>query len=404
MSETITNKNFSEAFEKAKKEWLSNDEQKTLKTLFDKLPKTEKRIVINKYANLKNQPEKSFFEWLKNQLQGLREDIEKPMLKWGFEEIKESFKNSEISKEFFELIESYIDLKLDKSFKKEQKDKIKLALLWEIESWFNLSTITEWFLNKVLKPLKAQIDKLKSGDFDDATNTKDIPWMDKITDDMTEMFEDFWLDLKVKELNEKIEKINDEKDSWEITDLKSVLNIINPDNAQSINFDTIKTKTEKIVWVLDSWRKVTDNIQSGLKKLPFWLWDMITKWIRNTIKEGEILWMILWFFFWKEFMDESWEKQTESIKNLQKYSKDKDFVLKENIKSDDLKDLKPEKLKDFYEYLDNKKIDYSKETFWQDLLTWKAENKKIYELLKNKDWKVLEEKEKLEDLVDKLNW
>jgi hypothetical protein len=175
------------------------------------------------------------------------------------------------------LIESYIDLKLEKSFSNSQKDKIKLALLWEIESGFNLSTIWEGLLNKVLKPLKQKIDKLKSWDFDDATNnTDDILWMSEIENSMTEMFDDFWLDLKVKELDEKIKKINEEKNTWEITDLKSVLTIINPDNASSINFNTIKAKTEKIVGVLNNWKNIADWVQKGLEKLPFGLWDMIS--------------------------------------------------------------------------------------------------------------------------------
>jgi hypothetical protein len=56
--------------------------------------------------------------------------------------------------------------------------------------------------------------------------------------------------------------------------------------------------------------------------------------------------------------------------------------------------------------MESKNIDYSSETFWQELLTWKSENKKIietYNLLKNSDWNILTEKQDLSNLVSKLN-
>ncbi len=398
---------FREEFDKSKKDWwLSKQEEIKLEKLFNQIPKDKQDEFLAQKENL-SEPLKSFVEWLKNKINSLKEDVEKNSLKWGFEELKNNFENSEIAWEFFELIESYIDLKLEKSFSKVQKDKIKLALLWEIESGFNLSAVWEWLMNKVLKPLKQKIDKLKWGDFDDATDTKDIPWMSEIENSMTEMFEDFWLDLKVKELDEKINKLNEKKDSWEITNLKSVLTIINPDNASNITFDTIKTKTQKLVWLLGNWKNIANWVQKGLEKLPFGLWDMISNWIKSTIKKGWILWMILWFFFWKEFMDESAWKQKQSLTNLEKFSKNDNFPLNENIKFDEIQKLEPKKLEKFYKYLDLKDIDYTSEKFWQELLTWKSKNKKVievYELLKNEDWKILTEKQDLWDLVSKLNW
>ena len=398
-------KDFQETFDKLKKDWLSEKEQTKLEELFKQMPRNKQEEFLAKKENLQ-EPLKSFIEWLKTKMASLKEDVEKNPLKWGFEELKNSFENSEVSKEFFELVESYIDLKLAKWFSRNQKDKIKLALLWEIESGFNISSIWEWLLNKVLKPLKQKIDKLKSGNFDETTSVDDIPWFSDIQNSMEEMFSNFWLDLKVKELDEKIKKINEEKETWEISDLKSVLNIINPDNVDSINFDTIKAKTEKIVWILDKWRTVANQVKNWLEKLPFGLGEIITNWIKSTIKEGWFLWMILWFFFWKEFMDESAWKQKQSLTNLEKYSKTENFPLSENIKTEEIQTLDPKQLEKFYKYLDTKNIDYSKENFWEGLLTWKTKDKKIleiYELLKNSDWKVLTENDKLDDLVKKLN-
>ena len=400
--------NFSKTFDEVKKWGLNEQEKIKLNNLFKKLSKIEQENILKKYKNLKEEPEKSFFEGLKVNLNELKQDIEKVELKWGFDELKQNFENSEISKEFFGLTESYIDLKLEKSFSASDKDKIKLALLWEIESGFNLQAIWEWLMNKVLKPLKAKIDKLKSGDFDDSTSTKDIPWFSEIQSSMAEMFDKFWLELKVKELDEKIEKINLEKDSGEITDLNSVLTIINPDNASNINFNTIKKKTENIVKVLDTWRNTTKAVEEGLKKLPFGLWEAISNWIKNTIKEGWILWMILWFFFWKEFMNESAWNQKKSIKNLHTFSETDDFPLKDNIESEKLKDLEPKKLETFYKFIDSKKwVDSTTETFWQELLIWKTKNeeiKKLHKLLLNKDWKILAKDDDLDILIEKLNW
>lgn len=385
-----------------------NEAEKIIKFIENSITPLPKKLIaiVEKLKETKTES-LQLEESTKDELLNLTKSVEVIKLKWGFEELKQNFESSEIAKEFFDLIESYIDLKLDKNFSNSEKDKIKLALLWEIESGFNMQAIWKWLLNKVLKPLNAKIEGLKSGNFDGTTNVSDIPWMSEIEDSMTEMFDDFWLDLKIKELNEKIEKINVEKESGEITDLESVLNIINPENASNISFETIKAKTTNIINILEPWRNIANSIDKWLDKVPFWLGWMIKDWIKNTIKEGWILGMILWFFFWKEFMDESWNNMKESLKNLENFSKSDDFPLNNNIEWEDIEKLESKKLEKFHKFVNSKEgVESSSDTFWQELLTWNSKNTeiiKLHELLVNEDWKILEKDEDLDVLVDKLN-
>jgi hypothetical protein len=79
--------------------------------------------------------------------------------------------------------------------------------------------------------------------------------------------------------------------------------------------------------------------------------------------------MILGFLFGKEFMDETKEKKEKSIKNLKNYLKENDNILETTIDADKLKNLEPKKLEKFYSYLDSKKIDYSTDKFWEEILT-----------------------------------
>jgi hypothetical protein len=79
--------------------------------------------------------------------------------------------------------------------------------------------------------------------------------------------------------------------------------------------------------------------------------------------------MILSLIFGKEFLDEKNNKSFKSTKNLAKFSKNDKFPLKDNIKPEELSKLDQKKLEKFYKYMESKNIDYSSETFWQELLT-----------------------------------
>ena len=110
-------------------------------------------------------------------------------------------------------------------------------------------------------------------------------------------------------------------------------------------------------------------------------------WFLKWLTEGEwffakIFKLIFWLLFGKEFFNESLQKQKKSLQNLVDFSQNEEFPLKDNkeISKQNLSKLKPKDLEKFYKYLDSKDIDYSTETFWQELLTWKTKDTKFLEV------------------------
>lgn len=401
--------NFKQSFEEAKEDWLSSEEEAKLKDLFGKLSIDKKEEYLNKISDLNSSLDegiKSFLKTLEQDIKTLKQDIELNDLKWGFEELKSGFEQNEATKEAISIIEQYIDFKLDDSFNPKQKDAIKLALLWEIISWFNVSTALNDLMNRVINPLKKMLESF-NGSKKDGKKPEDTKEFSDIQKSMKWMFKNFGFDLKLEKLDKKIDKINSTKQDNSITDLKSVLTIINPGEASNISFDTIKTEATKIAETLWKWRNTWNDIEKALDKLPFDLGWIIKNWIQWAIEKGWFFWIILWLLFGKDFLDKAWDKRKKSVNNLKEFSKDSDFPLKDNIKYEDLKDLDPKKLEKFYKFIDSKKkVNSSSDTFWKELLTWTTDNeeiKNIYKLLKGSDWKILWENEKLEDLITKLN-
>jgi len=400
MSE-IKNENFSESFEKAKKDWLNNEEKQKLKELFLKLPKDRQEDILQKYNNLKNEPEKSFFDWLKNNLNSLKQDVEQNNSIETFSSLEKEFEKNESMKEILDMFWGYLDLKLDYSFSSSEKEIIKLALFWEIEKKMNFSWMAELALNKILSPIKNLINKFKKNKTWDI-KTKDL-------ENISKEFDGFWEKFGISGISEiidaKINIVNEaKKANKKFEKIDDILWITNPSEVWKINKKTILENTKKLAETLKKWKTVWDNIKEGLKNMPFW--ETIISWLKDFAKSNPIIWFFLSLFFWKDFLSEWGDKSKTSLENLSKFSESSDFILKDNIKTEELKKLDPKKLEKFYKFLDSKDIDYTSETFWQELLTWESKDKKVielYNLLKNKDWKILDKNEKLEDFVKKLN-
>jgi len=154
-------KNFSETFEQARQWWLSEQAKQKLKDLFFQLPQTEQKKVLEKYANLKTEPEKSFFDWLKIRQDNLKANIETQNSKFGFESLEKDFEQKEATKELLDVFGDYVDLSLDSSFSKQEKDNIKLVMLYDIETniWEN---IFSGISSKLVEPFKKAIENFKS--------------------------------------------------------------------------------------------------------------------------------------------------------------------------------------------------------------------------------------------------
>ncbi len=351
---------------------------------------------LPKWWNDRNNDSIEFIEWIT-----------------GFDELKQYFEKNKTYTEFLDNIWDYIELSLDNLFSKQEKNNIKLVLLWEIQNGLDLDNLTKNTLDNILWPLSSLISEWnsKSNFWEKIKNSKEE--LNKLGNKIKNIFSNLWLDWKIEKISEKIKKINEAKKWWNSVDINSLSWVsrilwINNNSTKSEKdiFEEIKQKSILLASNFSSWETIAIQVKNGLNNLPFNLWNTILEYMKWLVKELPIIWLLFSVFLGKDFLSESWDKYRSSTNNLIKYSSENDFPLKNNIKLEELKKLNPEELKKFYSFLDNKKIDYSSDNFWKELLTWKSKNETIIELnkiLQNKDGYILTNNDKLDDLLKKLN-
>lgn len=121
-------------------------------------------------------------------------------------------------------------------------------------------------------------------------------------------------------------------------------------------------------------------------KLSIWgvfekvLWENSGEKISTYLKENSWLVLILNLFgLWgliEKYTDTTEQKRYVSIQKLGELWSDSSSVIASAPKWF-FKDFDIKKLDSFYDYLDTQKIDYSKESFWKELLSGKSQNSKI---------------------------
>ena len=401
---------FQDEFDKSNKDWwLSSQELIKLEKLFKQIPKNKQEEFLTKKDTLA-EPLKSFVEWLKNSKNNLKNSAENNNSKFWFNSLEKNFEKTENTKDFLNILWNYVDTQLVWNFSNIEKDNIKLIILWEVENKISSSNLIWGFISSFVEPFKKSISS-----FNNKNKTNKLEELKKIKKDFSKFLDNLGLKTIFKDIESKIVTINEKKkENISFVDTKKVVESLDIKELKGLDSKEIFKKitadttalSSKLEWLRWTWKELSKAIEST------WFWDTIN-WFLKWLTEGEgffatIMKIILWALFWKDFLSESSGNQKKSLSNLEKFSDTKDFPL--NIKVDEIKKLDQKKLEKFYKYLDSKDIDYSTETFWQELLTWKSENKsenkkvvEIYELLKNEDWKILTEKQDLDDLVGKLN-
>lgn len=394
---------FSSSFEQKKQSWLDETERDFLRDLFLKLPKEEQEKVLEKYENLKTEPEKSFFDSLRKQMDELKWEIESSKNVEWLSSLKEKFKNNEAMKEFIDIVWSYIDLKLDSSFSPIEKEVIKLTIFWEIQKLIDINKIWNLVIDKLFSPLKKLLSVFSNSKKSQEKSSKNYSLMDnkseginsqsfsEIKEEFDSISINFWVNSISEIIDEKVEKLNYQKWKKKFETIDSVLSITSPDDIWKITKESIIKDAQKIAITLEKWAKLWNDIKWGLNKLPFWLWEDIIWWFKDIAKSSPILWFILWLFLGKDFLSEESTSNSKSLKNLESFSSKQEFPLKWIIDTEDIKDLDPSKLEIFFDFIWSKEwINPNSDTFWEELLTWKTKNseiKKIYKLL-TKDWKI----------------
>lgn len=333
----------------------------------------------------------------------------------GFDELEKNFEKNEATKKFLDLVWSYVEFKLDKNFSDSEKSNIKLIILWEIQKEMQLNSIMWSIVKNLLNPMKDLINNFNS-DKELWNKSEDITKsIGKIATEFSNIFKELWLESKIKIIDSKIEKINKEKRENKkefkcLTDVFYTINWVSDAYmTEKQLFDNIKLETEKWSKLLNSWVEVWDALVKWIEKLPFNLGDDVKWFLRWLANSFPLLWMIFKLIFWEEFLSVENSKNKKATKNLLGFYKQEKSPLKETkIKEKEIEELKPKKLKSFYELLRLKEIDYTWDNFWEEFLVlWKTKNSKIIELqdlLKNEDWSILRKDESLESFLNRLNW
>jgi len=336
---------------------------------------------------------------------------------YWFDSLENGFEDNEIMKDFLDLVWSYIDAKLDWNFTDVEKDNVKLVMLWEIQSKLKISSAIDSIVSDLITPIRDLLHEWKLIKKDDKKAGEKTSEKEEKTTEISEVLEkfsnvckSFGLEWELKKIDIKIEQINKEKkdNKKEFKFLNDVFYTVNWENKDDEQiFNDIKKQTEDLAIKINTWKEFWNYVADWVDKLPFNLWKHFKDFLRGIAEKFPIFWMFFSIIFWKEFLSESADKNKKATENLKKYAKNDDFPLKNYIKWEDLEKLENDKLKEFYEFMDSKEIDVSKDNFWKELLTWNTKNEEIKNLnvlLKNENWNILEKNENLDTLVSKLNW
>ncbi len=307
-----------------------------------------------------------------------------------FETLEKKFESNDIIKKSLTILSWYIEYKLSSEFNDKEKSKIKTVILWEIIN-------NQWIITK-LNSINTNVFIPINDSLDNETITQDKDniqkWIKAFFDSLKGLPNGKKeIDEKIKLLEEKKKEEKEKSEGFEFLTLKSVQDCITgkiTNKSEQDIFDEVKNNLNNwILPTLTSSTKLVENMKGVAKDLPkeskntleTILKDLFTK----LSKEYPVIWFILSFLFWDEFLNQisenSSDKKEKSLQNLQKFKSEKwsDFPLKE-IRLEELKTLTKDDLKNFYEFLDSEEIDYSKDNFWEWLLTWKTKNTELKEL------------------------
>jgi len=336
-----------------------------------------------------------------------------------FANLEKNYENNEWIKDVLNFIESDIESKLETElFSAKEIDTIKLTLLNDIFNTISVNWMASSLLSWVLKPLLDVVQERKAEQGLGETIERGFSTAKETITKLKSIYKDFGIDDKMKDIHKKIDTINQNKkknptqEFWD----DSIEGILDNTQIKQIAewsiYTGLKTKLDTLSKHIHTWKERWEELVSAVEWLPFG--EDIVNWLKEFAKDSKFWSFILTLIFWKEFLDEGSNRAKKSVKNLKVFVKEDGFPLKDNIKEKDVEKLDSQKLSKFYKFLDNKKIpdwekkiDYTNDTFWKELLTWDTKNQQIldlYNMLKWPDWNILKNNEWIDNLVKKLNW
>lgn len=340
----------------------------------------------------------------------------------GYERLQEDLEGNEVMTKFLKLFNLYISQKLLKEgvimtngYTQSEIDMIKVILWGQVQKLLTPS----WAMGALMQGTIGKVEKVVlwlqwklteaakgKGDENDALDTVTdlmsevdtmIDGFEKEDTDSKKQVQDYF-DAKVDPALQSIismkeqEKKKDKKDQIDFSNLAVLSAIVSwnqidpatlkdmtPEQAEAA-FDTIRDSAKGVGDTFTKAQGIGEKVKRMIDKLPDWLRDDVKAWIRDIVNEFPILGFFIGLIMGPDFMEELLEdtskKQKTAIKNLLTYSKEEKSILKDIDGVETLSGLKPENLKEFFVYLEEKKIDYSKDNFWSELFDTKKKDPK----------------------------
>ncbi len=402
-SQDIINK--IESFNKPEWKGFNEEELKIIDEMLERVTTEEEKTKVFNYI-------KKNITWdAKKSLDSIIQEKENP-----FSYLQEKvWSKNEIMKKFFNVSDKYFDYKLNEiessqtiSFSSTERENIKLVLWNKLIQNLNID-IALWTITSTIEWKIKELFNFSKWEQDENNIEKIIEWLTKIENELN------WDNEESKELFSEVDilmwdaftKIETAK-KWNknLNSVESVSLII---NWKEKSFEDIKNLSLEKLKSIEKMQGKSDLIVELIASLPKDWQKEISSFLKDIAQKSPILGFLLSLFFGKGFLE--WEKAIDtktqkSVNNLLKLIEE----TKEENKA--IKKLNPEKLttkslKSFFKYLDKNKVDYTTETFWSEVLSWKTENdkiKKVHSILSIK-WEIIQKSwdNITTDFIKKLN-
>lgn len=342
----------------------------------------------------------------KNKLLALTERMETLSKSGWYENLKNDLNENERMKELLEIVDVYLSSKFiekgltSPTFNENEIDAIKLVLFSKLQenlSWTSpIGMLMKWVTSKFQSLIQKIVPTSENKDWNDIKNSDSImTLLESVSEEVSKNNStDIISPIETLSalIDPSIEQLVQQKEqNWDNVDFSDnniILSMIWGGNhwndklllkSHTEVFAEIKKESFKLAETLKDWWDTLKKWFDLIEKLPFDLWSTVKDFLKDIVKDNPILWFIFWLFLGQDFLnwfiDGSENKKQSAIKNLADYSNEWNSLIE--WKTEIIKQLKPESLKEFFKNMDNKKIDYTKENFWQELFTWVTNNKEI---------------------------
>lgn len=346
-----------------------------------------------------------------------------------FESIRETLWEREAITNLYNSFEAYIATSLSEkgdNFSDDEKNAIKIVLWGDFQNIFASQWSIWIFLNTIGHKIQSSLAPLtKIADGEDENKQKTLEGLLSTAGNVFKSFKENpennlnvleYLDSKIGDQISLLNKEKQENPAVDFTKAYEIQKILIWESSWSTKnnadvFKEIVERTESLGLSLEKKTNLWHNLAETIDNLPLSMGEYI-----KNILAGAPTWVmsLISILMWEGWLDTflSWEnkKRIESLKNLFDLSQNPNSSIANIFPTwfEDSFDVK--NLEWFFKYAESKKIDHTKEWFWEEVISGKTDDSEIKEisniLKENYGDTILSSKDSEENwkwLSDKLN-